>query len=84
MRTYIAFAALLPAVALAQSSGGSFAISHSAIYPGAALKGDGYFLTTIVGQPATSSLGAGTFELTGGLNAAGSGNDTIFRNGFEP
>ena len=79
----LALAMSLP-IAWAQSGGG-FSITHSTVDPGGtALKGGAYSLSGTVGQPATSALGAGTYQLTGGFNATGSGNDTIFSNGFEP
>ena len=79
----VALAASL-SIAIAQSGGG-FSITHSTIDPGGtALKGGAFSLAGTVGQPATSALGAGTYQLIGGFNATGSGNDTIFSNGFEP
>ena len=78
------FALLLPASAIAQSSGGSFSITHSTMDPSTPSQSGGAFsLRATVGQPATTPVSAGAFELTGGFNAVGSG-DVIFSNGFEP
>jgi hypothetical protein len=75
---------LLPVVAIAQSSGGSFEITRSSVDPAAtALSGGAFTLTATVGQPATAPVSAGSFELTGGFNAVGP-SDVIFANGFEP
>ena len=74
---------LLPVAAIAQSSGGSFSITHSTIDPAVSdLRGGGFSLRTTVGQPATGMVNAGAFSLVGGFNADG-GSDVIFKNGFE-
>ncbi len=78
-----ALAACIP-FAVAQSSSGPFSITHSTIDPAApAMKGGAYSLSATVGQPSTAALGAGNYQLTGGFDAVGNGDD-IFRNGFEP
>jgi hypothetical protein len=74
---------LVPIVALAQSSGGSFSITHSVIDPsGPTVHGGAFTLEATVGQPDAGALSAGAFQLTGGFNATAHGDD-IFRNGFE-
>jgi hypothetical protein len=77
------FVLLLPASAIAQSSGGSFSITHSSTDPSSpALNGGAFSLHATVGQPNTTPVSAGAFELTGGFNAV-KGSDVIFANGFE-
>jgi hypothetical protein len=73
----------LPALSIAQSSGGSFSITDSSVDPATAeLSGGSFALHATVGQPATAPVDGGSFELTGGFNAIGP-NEVIFTNGFE-
>ena len=75
-------------IALAQSSGGSYAITKSTIdNGGGASSGGPYSLTGTVGQPDASLQVAsgGQYAAAGGFwaNALSSISDLMFKNGFE-
>lgn len=68
--------------ALAQSSGGPYAIDPAADAGGAATLNSGPFrLSGTIGQPATASLVASGYELDGGFHPSLS--DQIFASGFD-
>jgi hypothetical protein len=81
-----AFAMAAAAVAIAQSSGGPYAIEKAVIASGGAtLAGGSFRLSGTVGQPATTRLSATGFSLNAGFWAPeGSAPDSIFSNGFDP
>lgn len=72
------------ALALAQSSGGDFAVIDSTVDSGGGISSGGEFsLTATIGQPDANPRNAtgGGFSLSGGFWGAFS--DLIFRDGFE-
>ncbi|HEY6986150.1 MAG TPA: hypothetical protein VH375_08710 [Rhodanobacteraceae bacterium] len=84
----IAFATLgiFFAPAAAQSAGGPYAITESAIGGGAAtLSGGSFRLNGTLGQPATASLAAAGYRFYDGFwTPATPPGDRIFANGFDP
>lgn len=88
---YLGVAVLVAAssMALAQSSGGVFEITHSTIDNGGGRASGGQFtLTGTIGQPDASlqSASGGQFQLTGGFWASGEivpRDELIFSDGFE-
>lgn len=76
-----------PLMLMAQSSGGSYALTRQLIASGGsrAVNG-GAILTGSIGQSATAVATGGSFELSGGFHVRASGDplpDALFRNGFE-
>lgn len=86
-RSFRAIAALVicavTGYAPAQSSGGSYGITHSVIAPAQTSSGGGFGMTGTIGQASAATAGAGTFQLVGGFAAANTASDRIFSNGFE-
>ena len=72
--------------ALAQSSGGPFAIDPATIAGGGATLSGGQFrLSGTIGQPATAMLGASTYRLHDGFwKPVSPPSDLIFADGFDP
>ena len=75
-------------IVLAQSSGGSYAITKSTIDGGGGMSvGGQYSLTGTVGQPDANPQSAfgGSYAAAGGFwaNALSSISDLMFKNGFE-
>ncbi|MGH8040794.1 MAG: hypothetical protein ACREPN_01985 [Rudaea sp.] len=68
------------APARAQSSGGSFAITHSIVVPAATLSDGAFQLRGSVGQPLTGTASGSGYAINAGFVSSG---DSIFHNGFE-
>ena len=77
----------LAGAALAQSSGGAYALDPQSIASGGGRSTGGVFsLEGTIGQhDASNVLGGGVFELTGGFHQRAQGGlaDALFSNGFE-
>lgn len=80
----IAIGIFTAGIAMAQSGGGQFGITHSVIAPAQTSTGGRFGMTATIGQASASPAGAGTYQLIGGFAAANTPSDRIFTNGFEP
>ena len=69
--------------AMAQSSGGAFAVTRSVVAPASSSSGGAFSMTATVGQPTVDNSSAGAFQVKSGY-AAIAPSDVIFANGFEP
>jgi hypothetical protein len=88
MRIALMLCCLAPAAAVvshatAQSSGGAFSITRSAVAPTTSSSGGAYAMTAVVGQPAIGDSSASPYQVQSGISPAAS-SDHIFSNGFEP
>lgn len=78
--------ALAAGAALAQSSGGDFAVRKSVIAAGSAqAQGGDFHVAATAGQHDTGAMSGGDFTAKAGYwPVAGPPDDRIFRNGFDP
>jgi hypothetical protein len=74
---------LLPAMALAQSTGGSYVMRKQVIAAGARAQGGVYAMTGTAQQPIAFVQAAGPYRLTGGFHGPGESTDRMFCDGFE-
>jgi hypothetical protein len=86
-RVLIVFALALIAATIAparaQSSGGTYSVTHSVIAPATTSSGGAFAITATMGQPTLTTSSAGAFRLLSGY-AAQPASNLIFSNGFEP
>ena len=77
---------LVPLLAAAQPSGGSYTMRKQVIGAGAESSAGPYRLNGTIAEPAAGTLVAANLRLTGGFHGAfvgAAGSDRIFCNGFE-
>ena len=83
----LAAGALLAAPALAQSSGGAYALErHVVAGGGGTSSGGAYALSGTIGQPDAHTVSTGgAYQLSGGfwIGASGAPGDAVFADGFE-
>jgi hypothetical protein len=74
---------LLPAIAVAQSSGGPYTMRKQVIAGGAKAQGGVYAMTGTAHQPIAFAQAAGPYRLTGGFHGSNASADRVFCDGFE-
>lgn len=77
---------LLPALALAQSSGGPYVVRKQVIAGGAVVAAGSYRVVGTTAQPAASVSSAGNYRLTSGFHGpavTAPVTNAVFANGFE-
>lgn len=81
---WIALATACAGVAVAQSSGGEFAITRQVIAGGGnAASGAGFTAVSTAGQPSVEVAVGGPFVVRGGFHVPAELTDTLFSDSFE-